>query len=295
MTNSILSPLQPIASIHNRNEFKRLLESDELKQLRRFEAQFAASLEDEKFTIDGFCVPCGKNVSFLVDMQVGGRKTPKGWLPNWRERLECPICKMNNRQRLISTLIKQLLSVKPGQTIYLMEQITSIYNWVHTTFTDHKVIGSEYLGPEYQVGTVINGVRHENIENLSFNDAKFDIIISNDVFEHVPNPLKAFAECVRVLKKGGVMLTTIPFHSASDESVTRARITNGNPEKLLPPVYHSNPVSPGSLVFTDFGWDVLTHLKASGFSDVSIDVYVSQALGHLGGGQLIFSCSLGVQ
>ncbi len=287
---SKLSELKPIASIRNRNEFHCLWHSDKLKQIRTFENKLIGSSEADKFFIEGFCVPCDQPVSFLVDMQVGGRKTEKGWVPNWRERLECPVCKMNNRQRLITTLIKQLLSPEPGNTIYLMEQVTPTYNWVVNTFGEHNIIGSEYLGPEYEGGICINGVRHENIEKISFDNAELDFIISNDVFEHIPNPSTAFAECARSLKKGGIMLMTIPFHSGSDKSVIRARINNGKPEKLLPPVYHSNPVSPGSLVFTDFGWDVLNMIKESGFSDACIDAYASEAFGHLGGGQLIFSC-----
>ena len=113
--------------------------------------------------------------------------------------------------------------------------------------------------------------------------------MSNDVFEHVPNPEKAFIECVRVLKKGGLMLATIPFDSDFVESVTRAILVDGQLAYILPPTYHGNPISAeGSLVFTDFGWDVLDVMRKSGFSDVSIEVYSSLEFGHLGGGQLIF-------
>ena len=133
------------------------------------------------------------------------------------------------------------------------------------------------------------GIRHEDVENLSFSDDALDLIVSNDVFEHVTDPARAFAECVRVLKVGGLMLATIPFHSNNDLSITRAKLVNGRLEHILPPSYHGNPVSAdGSLVFTDFGWNVLKEMQAAGFSDVSIEVYSSVEHGHLGGGQLIF-------
>ena len=90
-------------------------------------------------------------------------------------------------------------------------------------------------------------------------------------------------------KSGGLILATINFHSASDLSVMRARLSNGEFEQLLPPIYHGNPVSAdGSLVFTVFGWGLLGVMKAAGFSDVAGNVYASAALGHLGGGQLVF-------
>ncbi len=281
--------LKPIASIKSRKEFEQLLQSESVKQITMIEAQLLNMANAEAFAVEGFCVPCDKKVAFLVDMQSGGQRHENGWTPNWRERLECPLCRMNNRQRLIATLVKQILSAKQGQQVYFMEQVTPIFNWASATFNQHQLVGSEYLGYEYEGGATVKGIRHEDVENLSFSDDYFDLIMSNDVFEHVPNPAKAFSECARVLKPGGVMLATIPFHSASDLSVTRARINAGKLEHVLSPAYHGNPVSAdGSLVFTDFGWDLIALAKEVGFLDVSVDVYASSELGHLGGGQLVF-------
>ena len=93
----------------------------------------------------------------------------------------------------------------------------------------------------------------------------------------------------RVLRPGGVMLTTIPFHSGNDASVLRAKLNAEVLNHLLPPMFHGNPVSAeGSLVFTDFGWDVLGHMRMIGFTDVVVEVYADTEHGHLGGGQLVF-------
>jgi SAM-dependent methyltransferase len=170
-----------------------------------------------------------------------------------------------------------------------MEQATPIYRWAVTTFSQHQVIGSEYIGNNYRSGQKINGIRHEDVMNLSFNDKSIDLIVSNDVFEHVPDPLKAFAECARVLRSGGVLLATIPFQSGSDTSVVRAELNEGELNYLLPPMFHGNPFSAeGSLVFTEFGWDFLTCTHKAGFYDIHVAVYASSRLGHLGGGQLVF-------
>ena len=121
-----------------------------------------------------------------------------------------------------------------------------------------------------------------------------DLIISNDVFEHVPNPAIAFSECERILKPNGIMLATIPFHSSIDNSVKRAQLTDGRLENLLPAQFHGNPISSeGSLVFTDFGWDIVSQMQSSGFSDVEVEVYSSLDLGHLGGGQIVFRLTKG--
>jgi hypothetical protein len=279
--------------IKTHEDFVNAWHSDFLRKIRELGDALINATNKEAFAVDGYCVPCGKNVSFLVDMKLGGQRQANGWLPNWRERLECPLCKMKNRQRLMATLITQELDVHYKKHVYLMEQVTPIYTWSKANFKNHFIIGSEYLGHEYVGGAVIKGICHEDVENLSFPDDTLDLIVSNDVFEHVPNPAKAFTECARVLKVDGVMLATIPFHSNKEESITRSKLINERLEHILPPLFHGNPVSAdGSLVYTDFGWDVIKVMKSAGFSDVSVRIYASAEFGHLGSsGQLVFRLS----
>ncbi len=65
-------------------------------------------------------------------------------------------------------------------------------------------------------------MRHENIEALSFADQSFDIILSNDVLEHVNLPERAVAEIYRILKPGGEFFMTVPFHPNALQTVRRA-------------------------------------------------------------------------
>lgn len=59
---------------------------------------------------------------------------------------------------------------------------------------------------------------------------------------------------------------------------------------LLPEQCYSNPVSEkGSLVFYNFGWDILAILKAAEFGDAYMVSYYSHFLGYLGYGlQFLF-------
>ncbi|MBI3901596.1 MAG: glycosyltransferase [Nitrosomonadales bacterium] len=280
--------LIPVFVAHDRKEYERGMQQKELAVIRDIEERLVASAKAEAFSVNGYCVPCNKAVPMLVDMQAGGQRMANGWIPNWRERLVCPFCQMNNRQRLIATLVKQHLEQHRDVKIYFMEQVTAIYQWATNAFPANQIIGSEYLGFEYRSGQLINGIRHEDVMNSSFADGSLDMVISNDVFEHVPDPGKALAECARILRPGGVLLASIPFHRDYDNSVVRAELEAGGEKHLLPPVYHGNPVSAeGSLVFTDFGWDVIQTLRSVGFSEAGVEVYASAEFGHLGGGQLI--------
>jgi SAM-dependent methyltransferase len=44
-------------------------------------------------------------------------------------------------------------------------------------------------------------------------DASFDAILCTEVFEHIPDPLKALDEFRRLLKSGGTLILTAPFAS----------------------------------------------------------------------------------
>lgn len=313
------SDLTPLFRVRDHVNYINRMPNNVITELEVFERSLTNGVGEG--CVESLCIPCGKSVSLSFDMEAGGRQEGDSFFPNWRERLICPKCKMSNRQRLVATLVMQYMeSCETRQDVYLMEQTTPLYKWVTNKYKNHMIVGSEYFGSGYQGGDIVGpldyqaplrlnnllntarhrfsllysmlrmgGIRHEDLAKLSFSDASLDLIISNDVFEHIPNPGKAFAECARVLKVGGLMLTTIPFHYKNDESISRAKIVNGQLEHVLPSLYHGNPVSAdGSLVFMDFGWDILKEIQASGFSDVCVEVYASVKYGHLGGGQLVF-------
>lgn len=242
----------------------------------------------ESYQLDGYCQVCERPTAFLVDRQCGAQQLPHGWLPNWRERLVCPRCALNNRQRMVAVTAREIILGQRDRRpdVYLMEQVTPIYQWLTQNLSQAIYTGSEYLGPDISPGKVFKGIRHEDVEHLSFADASFDLIISNDVLEHVADPERALAEAYRVLRRGGRLLLSVPFHLHLAQGVRRAEVRDGELIHLLEPVYHGNPVSDdGSLVFTDFGWDFVEQLRAAGFSDPRLHFYWSEAYGHLGADQ----------
>jgi 2-polyprenyl-3-methyl-5-hydroxy-6-metoxy-1,4-benzoquinol methylase len=50
----------------------------------------------------------------------------------------------------------------------------------------------------------------EDIQNLSFPDAHFDVVVSCETIEHVPDSRRAVGELARVLRPGGVLVLTCP-------------------------------------------------------------------------------------
>lgn len=115
-------------------------------------------------------------------------------------------------------------------------------------------------------GGLKEGVRCEDLQALTFRDATFDVVITQDVLEHVPDPALAFAEIARVLRPGGLHIFTVP-DVPSRPTRRRARSVDGTIVHELPPEYHSDPIDEiGTLVFTDFGWDVPMLADASGLT-----------------------------
>ena len=48
-------------------------------------------------------------------------------------------------------------------------------------------------------------------EHLPFADAVFDLVVSQEVLEHVRDPFQAMREMKRVLKRGGILYCQVPF------------------------------------------------------------------------------------
>lgn len=49
-----------------------------------------------------------------------------------------------------------------------------------------------------------------SVLSIPFEDNFFDVVISSEVIEHTPDPLKAISEFRRVLKPGGILVVTTP-------------------------------------------------------------------------------------
>ncbi len=138
-------------------------------------------------------------------------------------------------------------------------------------------LGCEYLPTEAERQTFFP-VPHLDLQDIAFPDSTFDLFYSGDVFEHVPDLTRVLSELLRVLRPGGMVVSTFPFDPRRETTLTKAKIlANGEIEHLVQPEYHGNPVRPeeGSLVFSLPGWDLLTKSLDIGFADSKMTLHIS--------------------
>ena len=251
---------------------------------RSLETQLEVDLgKDAEGVYLGFCSVCGVHRHFIYD-----RKYSDGQTINWRERLVCRGCGLNNRLRLAWQITETLVDLQ-HDPIYLTEHLTPFAELMRNRAA--RVVCSEFLGERAKPGsTNREGVRHEDLTRLSFRDQSFKAVLSFDVFEHIPDYRTALKEVARVVAPGGLFLMTVPLHLGSGPTIVRAEIDSaGRLHHLLPPEYHGDPVDPdkGILCFYHFGWHVLEEMKSAGFQDAMIRLLWSSDYANVGNEQAV--------
>lgn len=123
-----------------------------------------------------------------------------------------------------------------------------------------------YFRPDEPLGQLsADGVRNEDLTRLTFDEDSFDLIITSDVMEHLPNIELAFAETLRVLRPGGIHLFSIPNdYPFPDRTEPRVRIENGKEIHVKPERYHNAGDGSKCLVYTDYGADVSDMIRSLG-------------------------------
>lgn len=265
----------------------------EYRERNEFEKKLIPENADE-FTYNALCIACNKVVPLKVDFW-NAYKNNGERIPNWRERLVCPTCNLNNRMRLTYHIIKELFPDFCSSSVYITEQTTALFNLLEKL--NRNLIGSEYLGNSVSKGASNNyGIRNEDFTALSFKDEQFDLLISLEVLEHIPDYKKALNESYRVLNKKGKFLFTVPFNRNSKSNIIRAKIDNeGNMIHLLPPEYHGNPLNSKNdcLCYYHFGWKILDDLRDVGYESAYAVFSYSKEYGYLGGDQIFFIAEKG--
>ena len=191
----------------------------------------------------GYCPICEKPVRFVKHGE---------WL---RDNYRCSRCHSIPRYRALIDTIKRFYPDLEKMDVHE----SSPNNGASSAFLKRrsgKYSASQYFD-DVPRGEYKDGFRSEDLSALTFADNSFDLVVTQDVFEHVLKPFEAFKEIARVLKPGGAHVFSMPWYPTMKKSEPRAALKNGKIEFLKDPEYHGNPINreKGSLVTNDWGQD----------------------------------------
>ena len=207
----------------------------------------------------GFCLVCGRRTVFLISDRSNLREDARCWhcgsISRNRHVAKCVLAALRDRgvERLRDLALRSDLRV-----YYLGSSGAMLTVWGERPY----ITCSEYFDGG-ESGERRDGVLCQNVERLSFADNSFDLVISEDVFEHVADYRQGLREVHRVLKPGGHHIFTVPFEFTDQTTSRFAR--EGDEYVPIQPLYtHGDPVRGSIPVFTHFGYDLLEFLQGIG-------------------------------
>jgi SAM-dependent methyltransferase len=220
-------------------------------------------------------------------------------------RFNCPLCESRLLLRLSRdpvgvrclgcaasaitlSMVSALVAERPGfraDRVYELSSRGPLFGYLRREVGD--LTFSEYFD-DVAPGDFRDGVQCQDIQRLTYPEASFDLVTSTEVFEHVADDRRGFAEIRRVLRPRGAFIFTVPIEDA-ERTVERAALSDGVLKHLLPPAYHDDRIrgKGAVLVFRDYGRDIVARLLGAGFSAARIESRFERAFLGTGRGVVI--------
>jgi SAM-dependent methyltransferase len=188
----------------------------------------------------------------------------------------CPICSMPSKfvarqYWLRDHYICERCGSIPRQRALMLMMEDQFPNWPALTIHESSPSGpasdrlrrecpgyvATYYYPGVALGSIHQGFRCENLERQTFADESFDVVITQEVFEHIFDYRGAFREVMRTVRPGGAHVFTTPKYKGLRRSEDRAILRDRQIVHLSEPEYHGNPIdSAGALVTVHYGDDI---------------------------------------
>lgn len=206
----------------------------------------------------GYCPVCAESTTF---------RAYNDW---FRDHLLCARCGSIPRERALAVVIDNL--APEWRTLHIHESSPCLRGLSAKLSVECSHYIPTQFFPGVQPGTMHEGYLCENLERQTFADESFDLVVTQDVFEHIFDPDAAHREIWRTLKPGGMHIFTTPIAGNMHTSFRCAeRSPDGEIRHLRPPEYHGNPIDEsGSLVTFLWGYDIADLVVAATCFDVEV-------------------------
>lgn len=179
------------------------------------------------------CIVCGQDVQSFLPYKNGLASfhpilTQLQCIGSDVDNFSCPVCQSHDRERHLFLFMQMVPAiaarVRGGHVLHFApERCFSIliqnqeplqYIKANIQATDPSVVAM-------------------NIENITFDDNHFDLIIANHVLEHVVDDDKALSEITRTLKPGGFAILQTPFSALLPSSIAEVTLSSEVTRELL--------------------------------------------------------------
>jgi SAM-dependent methyltransferase len=233
------------------------------------------------------CAICGRCGPMLYRRRVIPRRLEEDWglTPRLaeamarRESCDCAWCGGKLRARRLARVLLETYPVgtppRPARSV--AEWVRDPETWALRVAEINRIDGlHDVLGalpslaasdfrPGDTPGLVSDGCRNEDLTSLTYPDASFDLVLTSETLEHVPDLAAGLAEIRRVLVQGGRHLFTVPRLPGVAETFARATVDDrGGVVPHATPICHPGG-DVGYPVFTEFGEDCLDLFRRAGF------------------------------
>ena len=271
-----LMPSEDVMSLHHLHE--------RFESLSEFQALLTDKLQQARLL--GDCADLTRNLGMIEPLS-GEHIPPDQILINTQNLRESIIAKgILSRNRALLMVLEHTygsLTRLANQDVYLVEALSGLAHWMRRHLGEKRLHLSEFLeNAEYEM----HKIPHQDLCALTYANQSFDLVLCNELFEHIRDLDLAFREIARVLRPGGRLVATCPLAFGQQESIVKAihNWETGLPSLQTEPEFHGDPVRPnrGSLVYRIPGWEILDQLRAAGFTQAYIHHIASWKHGVLG-------------
>jgi SAM-dependent methyltransferase len=241
---------------------------------RRLKLASSKLLGKEECTACGFRGRFDKKNALWPEL-ISEWQLPSQWAEwfNEREGQSCPACGSNLRSIQLAKAILQAIQKLCGATAqslkgaFAQEKVHELrIAEINSAGALHPFLAQIPNLAYSEYCSTSPGIPSEDLMKLSYADCTFDLVITSETLEHVPDVDVALKEIHRILKPGGMHVFTTPIVWDRPTKV-RASIKNGTILHHHPPSYHGGPCGKQTdfLVFNEFGADILERCDRCGF------------------------------
>lgn len=231
------------------------------------------------------CAVCGRFRPMLYRRRVIPRRLEELWGLSPRlalalarkESCDCAGCGAKLRCRRLARAVLALypVGVPPAPSLARWVESPEIrhlrvaeinrIDGVHDVLRRLPHLAASDYQPGAAPGAVVDGVRSEDLTKLTYPDDSFDLVLTSESLEHVPDLDAALGEIRRVLVPGGRHVFTVPLLPQTVETFPRSIVrSDGTIEDRAPRICHPGG-DWGYPVFTEFGADLPELLRRAGF------------------------------